>query len=312
VNARQVLSRSTEWVVQKGALREARAAVISRGERQNRALCQVRLLLEAARRLAEPGEGFPPGSRPAARLGLYRQAAYWTLVASRHDDAQPPSAVAEAWSDADPEHLRRAAGDDVSLETLKQLLADASRPDSLDLSEHEADRARDFVQALLDEIDAPRRRVERTLVKRWSRLALCAGLLVLAVLGVRRLALGPNLLADRPFRLSSSWSGCAEDPQCPGLLFHTEAEQNPWVEFDLGASKTFHRLEVTNRTDCCGERTVPLVAEISDDRATWEEIGRRDTEFTTWVLTFSPKKARYLRLRIPRSSTFHLKDVALH
>jgi hypothetical protein len=310
VNARQVLSRWTEWVVQKGALREARAAVIPRGERRDRAVCQARLLLEVARRVVEP-EGLSPGSRPTVRLGLCRQAAYWTLVASRPDDADPPSDVADAWADADPERLRRAARDDVSLATLKQLLADASRPDWLDVPEPEADRARDFVQALLDEIDAPRRRVERTLAKRWSRLALCAGLLVLAVLGVRKLALGPNLLADRPFRLSSSWSGCADDPECPGLLFHTEAQQNPWVEFDLGARKSFHRLEVTNRTDCCSDRTVPLVVEISDDRATWQEIGRRDTEFTTWVLTFSPKQARYLRLRIPRSSTFHLKDVAL-
>jgi len=311
VNARQVLDRSTEWVVQRSALREARAAVLAPGGRRDRALCQARLLLEMARRAAEPGEGFPPGSRPAARLGLYRQAAYWTLVASRHDDAELPSNLADAWSDANPGRLRRAARDDLSLVTLKQLLADASRPDSLDLPEHEADRARDFVQALVDEIDAPRRRVERTLAKRWSRLALSAGLLVLAVLGVRRLAIGPNLLADRPFRLSSSWSGCANDPECPGLLFHTDAEDNPWVEFDLGAPRSFHRLEVTNRADCCSERTVPLVAEISDDRASWTEIGRRDAEFTTWVLTFPRRKARYLRLRIARNSTFHLKDVTL-
>ena len=91
VNARQVQSHSTEWVVQKGALREARAAVIPRGDRRNRAVCQARLLLEVARRVAEPVEGFPPGSRATVRLGLYRQAAYWTLVASRHDDAEPPS-----------------------------------------------------------------------------------------------------------------------------------------------------------------------------------------------------------------------------
>jgi hypothetical protein len=311
VNARQVLSRSTEWVVQTSALREARAAVIVPGARRDRALCQARLLLEAARRMADPGEGFPPGSRPTVRLGLYRQAAYWTLVAGRPDDVEPPSNVAVAWSDADPQRLRRAARDDDSLETLRQLLTDISRPDSLDVPEHEADRARDFVQALFDELDGPRRRVERTLAKRWSRLALVAGLLVLAVVAVRKLALGPNLLADRPFLLSSSWSGCANDPECPGLLFHTDAEDNPWVEFDLGAPKTFHRLEVTNRTDCCMDRTVPLVAEISDDRASWQEIGRRDTEFSTWVVTFSPRQARYLRLRIAKHSTFHLKDVAL-
>jgi hypothetical protein len=311
VNARQVLSRSTEWVVQRSALRDARAALLPEGDRRDRAVCQARLLLEVARRAGELDEGVPPGSRPTVRLGLYREAAYWALVASRRDDAEPPSDLATAWTDADPGRLRRAARDDVSLKTLKQLLADASRPDPLDVPEREADRARDFVQALVDEIDAPHRRVQRTLAKRWSRLALVAGLLVVAMLGVRKLALGPNLLAGKPFRVSSSWSGCADDPECPGLLFHTNAEQDPWIEFDLGASKSFHKLEVTNRTDCCSDRTVPLVAEISNDGATWQEIGRRDAEFTTWVLTFSPRQARYLRLRIARNSTFHLKGVAL-
>jgi len=244
-------------------------------------------------------------------MGLSRQAIYWTLVGARSDDAAPPSDLAGAWSAADPERLRRAAHDDVNLQELKRSLIDVSRPDPLDISEQDAERARDFAQALLDELDGPRRRVERTLAKRWSRVALVAALLILAVFGVRKIVLGPNLLEDKPLRLSSSWSGCSGDAGCQGLLFHTDAEQNPWAEWDLGARKTFRRLEVNNRTDCCSDRTIPLVAEISDDRATWREIGRRDTEFTTWVLKVSPKTARYLRLRIPRHSTFHLKDVAL-
>ena len=53
------------------------------------------------------------------------------------------------------------------------------------------------------------------------------------------------------------------------------------------------------------------MAEISSDHVTWKEIGRKDTEFSTWTLTFPPKTARYLKLRIQKQSTFHLKDVAL-
>ena len=124
MNARQVLSRSTEWVVQKSALREARAAVIPRGDRRNRAVCQARLLLEVARRVAEPVESYPPGSRPTVRLGLYRQAIYWTLVASRHDDAEPPSESRGSLVRRRPRTLASAARDDVNLETLKHLLAE--------------------------------------------------------------------------------------------------------------------------------------------------------------------------------------------
>lgn len=311
MNARQVLSRSTEWVVRSNALRDARAAVPSRGDQRDRALCQARLLLEVARRVAEPVEGFPPGSRSTVRLGLYRQAVYWVLVARRPADAEVPPDLAAAWASEDPESLRRAAHDDVSLEALKRLLVDQSRPDPLDVPEENASRARDFAQEMLGELDGPRRRVERTLFQRWWRISLLALLVVMAALGVRKLALGANLLADKPFRLSSSWPGCAQDAGCQSLLFHTEHEQNPWVEFDMGATKTFHRLEVTNRSDCCMERAAGLVAEISNDRASWKEIGRKETEFSTWTLNFPPKTARFLRLRIPRYTAFHVKDVAL-
>ena len=112
-------------------------------------------------------------------------------------------------------------------------------------------------------------------------------------------------------RVSSSWAGCTSDPPCTALLFHTDPELNPWVEFDLGAPKTIQRLEITNRTDCCSDRAVPLIVESSTDRANWTPIGQRDTEFQTWTLTFKPRLARYVKLRVPRNTTFHLKDVAI-
>jgi len=311
VNAPLALSRVSEWVLRRDALRTARAAVPARGDRRDRALCQARLLLEVARRVAEPVEGFPPGSRAAVRLGLYREAAFWALSASRPDGGDAPSTLAGAWADQDPERLRRAASDDAAVDWLRQTLTDRGGPDPLDVTEEDADRALAFVQALIGEMDAPRRRVAVVLGHRWLRIASVALVLLLIIWGFYRLALGSNLLAGRPFHTSSTFLGCSSDPQCQGLLFHTEAELNPWVEFDLGAPKTFHRLEVTNRSDCCAERTIPLVAEASNDRVTWKELARRDTEFSTWTAKFPPRTARYFRLRVARHSTFHLKDVAL-
>jgi hypothetical protein len=311
VNARQVLSRSSEWVLRSNALREARATIPTRGDRRDRALCQARLLLEVAQRVAEPVEGFPPGSRPAVRLGLYRQAIYWVLTASRPQDAEVPSTVAAAWAGEDPDRLRRAAHDDITLEAVKRALVEQTVPDPLDVSEQDADRVRNFAQALLGDLDAPRRRIDRMVFQRWWRISFVALLVLVAAMGLHKLTLGPNLLAGKPMRLSSSWPGCAQDAGCQSLLFHTEHETNPWAEFDLGAPKTFKRLEVANRTDCCGDRAVPLVAEVSNDRVNWREIGRKETEFSTWTVKVPATTARYLRLRVPRHTALHLKDVAL-
>jgi hypothetical protein len=311
VNASLTFTRVSEWVLRKNALREARAAVVPRGARRDLALCQARLLLEVARRVEEPVERFPPGARPPVRLGLYREAAFWALAATRARDGEAAADLAGAWADADPERLRRAAPDEATLDHLKRALVEGSQPDPLDVTTAEADRARLFVEALIGEMDAPRRRVAVIRATRFLRLGALTLALLLVVWGGYRLSLGPNLLAGKPFRTSSSWSGCSSDPGCQALLFHTDPEFNPWVEFDLGAPKTFRRLEVTNRTDCCADRTIPLVAETSDDRVNWKEISRRDTEFSTWTVKFAPRTARYLRLRVARHSTFHLKDVAL-
>jgi hypothetical protein len=304
-------------VLRGGALREARAAVGRRGERRDRALCQTRLLVEVARRVAEPTEGLPRGSRPTVRLGLYRQAAYWALIAGRPDGGAPgggdaPPDLAAAWAGADQERLRQAAGGDAALDGLEQMLIHRSRPDALDITDEDAARARAFVDGLVADLDAPRRRVDRIRIGRWLRVGLCVLVIALFAWGVHRLSLGRNVLAGKPFRTSSTWDGCSGDPGCQALLFHTNPEFNPWVEYDLGPHPaTFHRIEVTNRGDCCAERAIPLVVEVSNDRTSWTEIARRDDDFSTWTVKVAPTTARYFRLRVPRSSTFHLKDVVL-
>src|SRR5204862_2471930 len=118
-------------------------------------------------------------------------------------------------------------------------LADRGAPDPLDGTEEDADRALAFVEALIGELDAPRRRVAIVLAHRWSRIALVVMVLLLIIWGLYRLALGPNLLAGKPSHTSSTFYGCSADAQCQGLLFHTDPELNPWVEFDFCAAKSF-------------------------------------------------------------------------
>src|SRR5262249_38782238 len=134
---------------------------------------------------------------------------------------------------------------------------------------------------------------------------------VAAVVGLQALFESPNLIAGRTFRTSSSWAGCATDPPCKVLLFHTEHEQNPWVEHDLGGRRRIHQIEVENPQGCGGDRAVPVAAEISEDRVNWTEVGRREFEFINWTLTFRPRSARYVRLRALKVTALHLRRVAV-
>lgn len=127
----------------------------------------------------------------------------------------------------------------------------------------------------------------------------------------------PNLLDGKPWRASSRFPGVCDPGKmdCGGartsIFFHTNADASPWVEFDLGKPETFGSATVVNRHDCCAERAVPLLLEVSDDRSGWREVARRDETFSTWQVSFAPTTARYVRLRVDRQTFLHLTSVAL-
>ena len=153
---------------------------------------------------------------------------------------------------------------------------------------------------------------DRLLAQRWLRVPLATVALIAIVVGLRALTAGENLAEGKPFRTSSmfsGWAACQADGACADLIFHTEEQMNPWVEYDLGAPKKIRKIEVKNRPECCHERAVPLVVEVSTDRNTWTEVARRDIEFSTWSASFPARTARYVRLRVARTTTFHLKGV---
>jgi len=161
------------------------------------------------------------------------------------------------------------------------------------------------------ELDAARARANRLVAQRWLRVLLITAAVVGIVLGVQRLMEGANLAPKAKLRVSSTFATCATDAICSAMLFHTETEYSPWVEFDLGAPKKIHRVEITNREDCCTDRAVPLVVETSTDRVQWKPAGRRETDFSTWTAEFPARSARYVKLSVPRNTAFHLQDVAI-
>lgn len=307
----KILTKVKDWVLRTSAMREARAGLFDREDSRMGALRQARLLLEVARRVAEPIKALPSGARPTVLLALYRDAVYWALVAGRSGTKQPAPDLETLWGESPPGELLAAARDPATLDAVRAVLLDSVAPRSLDATEEDAARARGFAEALAWRLDAPRRRVDQVLGQRWGRIILVGAVALSIGFGAEVLTRGPNLAADKAFRTSSTYADCGGDGSCDALLFHTRSELNPWVEFDLGAPKTFRSIEVTNRRDCCQDRAVPLVAEISDDGAQWTEVARRETDFTSWTAKFRPKTARFVRLRVPRESALHLEQVEI-
>ena len=305
-----MLRKLDDGLLHHRAVRNARAVLAGRTPAQQLALRQALLLLETARRVAEPVEELPDGSRAAVLVGLYRDAAYWALLASWTGESEAPSDLRALWSETPPETLAKAA-DEITLAAVRATLVDPAGPVPLAVTDEDAARARAFVEGLVKDLEAPRARLDRALAQRWVRFAGVLAVLLGLGYGIRQLSLGRNLAEGKPFRTSSSWAGCATDPPCPALMFHTDDQDNPWVEVDLGSVKTIRRIEVNNRTDCCSDRAIPSVVEVSVDRTKWTQVGRREDEFRSWAIKFQPRSARYVKVSVPRRTTFHLKSVAV-
>jgi hypothetical protein len=296
---RTLFTTTRNWIFCSTELGAAEAAMRPADAPRERSARQARLLVETARQTAEMGEALPSGSHEAVLLSLYRDAIHWALAARANTDA--PAEFPALWA----EFARSGAEGSV-----KSLALFPASP-SLDTTGDEVAQARGLAERLVWDLDAPRRHVQRIKVRRWLRAALAVLGIVLVGLGARRLVLGPNLAAGKPFRLSSTYVGCIGDPLCAALLFHTSTDPAPWVEFDLGAEYKVSRVEVANRSDCCADRAVPLVVETSTDRKTWNEVARRDEEFATWTATFPKRPARYVRLTVHKQTSFHLEGVAV-
>jgi len=310
-------NKALEWIFVTDALRAARDEFRRDEAVRGRALQQARLLGEIAGRIAEPAEPLPPGDRAPIVMRLLREAVALALTAGKPAaeaaaGAAPPAVEAAdlglTWNATPDGVLRDAAENPDELSAVKAALLPTAG--AAPVSDEAVARARAFLDRLLWNADAPRRRVEGLLIQRWLRIIGALVVLAVLVVGIRFAVRGKNVLEGKPFSVSSNWPGCATDPTCDGvLLFHTNNENEPWVIFDLQKPTTIHEIDVTNRPDSYQERALPLVAEVSTDRLHWKEVGRRTEAFTTWTDSFPATTARYIRLKVARVSTLHLKSV---
>lgn len=126
----------------------------------------------------------------------------------------------------------------------------------------------------------------------------------------------PDLAADATWRASSSTDGYpvsgrgfAYREGAGEFFFQTAVQENPWIEFDLGRRVGVSYIEIKNHPGCCQDWAIPLLVELSEDRATWRQVCRVDYPF--YVHRCSPRRSmtRYLRLSVPRATSLRLSRV---
>ena len=289
-------------------------AETSHSERKQLRLARARSAADLARQVVDHVAPLSVGQISLAVLSLYREAAFWALTADH--DGPLPSTPSEALDCVGDEILLAAAGDEATLARVRAALArtfvyspDLRRQERLD----EVVVLRAFVRRIADAMEGPEPAKRRNTVRSRTLGAFAATLVLLAVT-----LLWPDgdLAAHRPWRASSNSKLCdLQNNNCDGdpvdIFFHTNEEDSPWVEIDLGKVETFSTVAIRNRLDCCKERAVPLAIEVSKDGLAYSQVARRDEPFSVWDAKFEPVHARYVRARALRRTILHLERIAV-
>jgi len=312
--------RVIEWFWRGKALQEWQRSTQLSGDRPGEFAARSAFSADLARVAATAAEPFAE----SVVCELHRQSVYWALCALAPLNDAPPHYSDSVWASLDDDVLapfattvdertklraRLSGGDFVAfagLSTTEQVKYGAAFSDlNAALLARFAARHRGFLKL----------RKQRTF--RLGGLLACLLALLVGVMIVRaRAARAADLAFDAEWRASSSYGGggCVSPEQdCDGKVnwfFHTaQSDTEPWLEFNLGSSKAFSTMVIENRDDCCAERAVPLVIEVSDDHEQWRSIAKQGEQFSTWRATFPTVRARWVRLRLLGHGPFHLKRV---
>jgi F5/8 type C domain len=287
---------------------------------------RARLAATLAGAALAPSEPFEITAEAVASE-LYRQSVYWALCsfsAASDDDAgatyseslwstldSPP--VTQAFEQVERQDALRAALRAGSFVYFAELPQAERLPLSLELCR--------LAALLIAKLDERKLTLRRLYVQRVWRLGLLVALALAAVQGSLWLHEAREFRSDlalgKPWRASSKFGsdGCVTPEQeCadgPGFFFHTNEEDNPWIEIDLGSEQAFSKVETENRKDCCSERAVPIVVETSQDHENWQLVSRRNAPFSTWWASFPTAHARWVRLRLPNHTYLHLSRVRI-
>jgi hypothetical protein len=311
------LRRALDWLTLSSRIAEAREF-----ERRNAEVLEFVARAGRAARTADRVFDSPHAldREPVHALELYAQAAYWLGRAARPDEPAQAAASLGKLIALEPETQGWLLPcDEATLRVLEEPFharAERSR-EEIEQRAREAQRWLAVALARAEERVSPVSELRaRRALRVYPALALAVGLMLGAIVLAVRGARGPDLAASRPWRASSSLYECRPSAhQCGGvttdIFFHTQDEDNPWVEIDLQSVRRIGRVEVDNRTDSAAERAVPLILEVSSDGKSYRKVAEQTQVFNTWDARFAPTAARYVRLRSPRKTMLHLERISV-
>jgi hypothetical protein len=316
-----------EWFWRGRALRQTEVADPAQ---RAAALCdqRARIAAEVAQRTLEPSAPWLAGDADHLARALFVESIGWSLRVldgrtTGGAAAGVPADRAELRELATAQHgqLLATAGSEAALSRVLDSLLD--RHSEADAPSEHASATRDLAlvaTALIDKLPIRRTPAEAVLLQRWARLSVLVLVLAALVLGSLQLLDAhekrSDLAAGKSWTTSSQYDvGCVSPLQECGsgksYFFHTQEERNPWIQFDLTKPERVSKVHITNRQDCCGERAVPLLVEVSLDAQSWKVVARRKDEFEEWTAKFTPVNARYVRLRAGRRVMLHFKQVRI-
>jgi hypothetical protein len=320
--------RTVEWFWRGRALAELRKEGIAGSPRASELLRRGFLALEVAKRTLDPPERFAAGPPDAVAWELSRQAVYWGLRADRvlttgTDDAG--LTLAEL-SDAARPRLIAAAGGEAELGAINPALSGVTFVEQSELALDELGRSAHalnrFARALLLDLERPRVHLDRVWFQRLWRCGGLLALLLLLVFGAFKangmLLESRDVARGKPWRTSSVYTATTSCPspkqkcaESPFFFFHTLDDDRPWLEIDLQSKQRIVGAIIENREDCCADRAVPLVIQVSTDHKNWKEVARRTEIFGTWSPTFAPVSARWVRIMVMKKTSLHLHRASI-
>ena len=288
-----------------------------------------------ADRAFRPTEDLPYLGGYAVACELSRQAVYWAALAHREAMGGGIAATSAAlsaddfpalWSSLDPQLLERAAGSAERREIMRLALTGKSFVDFAELSKKaqtdQAARSHAFAARLLEPLVASQRQLERAWVRRVQLLLGAVAVVIALVLLFQfvkdrrelRMDMAPSASWTASSQYGAEYSCLSPAQSCansPSLFFHTLEEKNPSIVFDLGGDRSLSGVVVENRRDCCFERALPLLVQVSLDNRHWRTVATRKADFTSWREHFPTVQARYVKLYVARNSMLHLARVRL-
>jgi len=123
---------------------------------------------------------------------------------------------------------------------------------------------------------------------------------------------------NRPLTAEDDAAGGCDGIKDGTAGFHTQKQQDPWWQVDLGSLAKLGRIVIWNRTNDARatQRARRLVVWLSADGKTWEEIYRHDGAPFHGIKGGKPltvqasgRAARYMRVGLADNEYFHLDEV---